>query len=251
MASACQHILSGAGIADDQQRRIEHRQLARLVDNLTHFTADGDNMLEFAVIIDRQVLQLLAHTRGGFQQHHAANRTRRSPLFILGMNRGDLHQEVAPLQHHVMRLRFDALALQPALEVEAANQRTGAVVTHLLFIQGEQRLRCRVRQLNFAFQIDGKYRLRQRHQQRTQGAMFTFGRQVRDGTHVGHAGYAANFCHQLAKLVEADAGKIQINAANGGDFDAAQVDAALDQQIQQFAGQTDSVLAKDFKTHAY
>ena len=95
MTGARQHIFAGARITDNQQRRIEHRQLARLFHHLTHFRTDRDDMLKLAVVVDRQVLQLAAHARRRFQHHHRADR-QRGALFLGGVNRTRLQQEVAP-----------------------------------------------------------------------------------------------------------------------------------------------------------
>ena len=170
MTGARQHIFAGARITDNQQRRIEHRQLARLFHHLTHFRTDRDDMLKLAVVVDRQVLQLAAHARRRFQHHHRADR-QRGALFLGGVNRTRLQQEVAPLDHYVLRLRLYPLALQPAGKVKAAHQRGDAVVADFMLIQTEQALCRRVRQLHFALHIDREHRFRHGGQQRAQRAM--------------------------------------------------------------------------------
>ncbi|MNH44286.1 hypothetical protein D3C79_1064070 [compost metagenome] len=56
MAGVCQQIFTRAGIADNQQRRIEHRQFACLIQYLTHFAAYRDNVVEFTVVINGEIL---------------------------------------------------------------------------------------------------------------------------------------------------------------------------------------------------
>ena len=53
MAGAGQNILAGTGIADDQQRRIEHRQLARLLQHVTHLGAHRHDVVEFGIVVHR------------------------------------------------------------------------------------------------------------------------------------------------------------------------------------------------------
>ncbi len=176
MAGACQHIFTGAGVANNQQRRIVHRQLARLVDHLTHFRRHRHDVLEFGVICDAEVLQLPPHARGGFQGDHRAYRLVVLLIFLRQIDRARFHEEITPLDHHMLRLRVNTFTLQPALEIKAGNQRAGVLITDLLFVEVKQVLRRRIRQFDFTFQVEGEHRLGHRHQQRAQRAMFTFRR---------------------------------------------------------------------------
>ena len=121
----------------------------------------------------------------------------------------------------MLRLRLNAVALQPALEVKAANQVARAVVANFLFVEVEQILRRRVGQLDLAFEIDRKNRLRHGDQQRAQGAVLPLRRHIGDGAHVGHAGRAANLRHQAAELVEFKRREVKVNTAERRDFNAA------------------------------
>ena len=164
-------------------------------------------------------MQLAAHARGGLQHHHRADRGRLL-LFVFQIDGRDVHQEVLAADHHPLGVRRRMLALQPAAEVIAADQRPGGLVADLVFVQAEQRLRRRVGQLDLALHVDREHRFRHRFQQRTQRAMLAFGRHKADGAHVGHAGDAADLRHQRAESIEVQLGEIEVNAADGIDLDA-------------------------------
>ena len=57
-----EQIFTGTGIADDQQRRAEHSQLASLLDDVAHFRAYGEDLAEGAGILNGHRLQLTPHT---------------------------------------------------------------------------------------------------------------------------------------------------------------------------------------------
>lgn len=50
MAGMGQQIFTGAGVADNQQRRAEHRQLARLLHHVAHFRPHREDLTEGAGI---------------------------------------------------------------------------------------------------------------------------------------------------------------------------------------------------------
>ena len=62
MHSVSQQIFPGTGITSNQQRRGQAGELARLVNHMTHFRADGNNLAECTDILAGEVLQLAAHT---------------------------------------------------------------------------------------------------------------------------------------------------------------------------------------------
>lgn len=195
------------------------RWQARLLQHVAHLGAGGDDMVELGIVVDRQVLQLPPHARGRLQHHHRAHR---GVLLILvfQINRRDVHQEVLTADHHPFGVRSGALAFQPAAEVIAADQSAGGLIADLVLAQAEQRLGRRVGQLDLAFHVDREHRFRHRFQQRAQGAVLAFGRHEVDGAHVGNAGDATDLRHQRAESVKIQLGEIEVNAADGIDFDA-------------------------------
>ncbi|MNC46261.1 hypothetical protein D3C75_952710 [compost metagenome] len=56
MAGPGQNIFAGAGIAHNQQWRIQHRQLARLIQHLAHFRTGGNDMIKLGIVVHRQIL---------------------------------------------------------------------------------------------------------------------------------------------------------------------------------------------------
>ncbi len=61
MHSVRQQIFPGTGIAGNQQRCGQACELARLVNHMAHFRADGNNLAEGTDILTGEVLQLTAH----------------------------------------------------------------------------------------------------------------------------------------------------------------------------------------------
>ncbi len=70
VAGVRQQIFSGTGIAGNQQRRGQAGKLARLVNHMTHFRADGNNLAERADILAGEVLQLATHAQRRAQHDH-------------------------------------------------------------------------------------------------------------------------------------------------------------------------------------
>ena len=64
MAGMRQQIFAGARIADNQQRRAEHRQLARLLHHVAHFRPHREDLTEGAGVLAGHGLQLASHAHG-------------------------------------------------------------------------------------------------------------------------------------------------------------------------------------------
>ena len=64
MAGMGQQIFTGAGVADNQQRRAEHRQLARLLHHVAHFRPHREDLAEGAGVLAGHGLQLASHAHG-------------------------------------------------------------------------------------------------------------------------------------------------------------------------------------------
>ncbi|MNB75488.1 hypothetical protein D3C75_221340 [compost metagenome] len=62
-----QQIFARSGVAGDKQRCRQIRQLARLIDHMTHFRTHRHNLTKGAHILARQVLQLTSHSHRGAQ----------------------------------------------------------------------------------------------------------------------------------------------------------------------------------------
>ena len=61
MHRVSQQVFPGAGIPGNQQRRGQACKLARLVNHMAHFRADGNNLAERANVLTGNVLQLATH----------------------------------------------------------------------------------------------------------------------------------------------------------------------------------------------
>ena len=64
MAGVRQQIFTRAGVADNQQRRAEHRQLTRLLHHVAHFRPHREDLAEGAGVLAGHGLQLASHAHG-------------------------------------------------------------------------------------------------------------------------------------------------------------------------------------------
>lgn len=80
MHSVRQQVLSGTGIAGNQQWRGQTREFARLIHHMPHFRADGNNLAECPHILTGDILQLTAHAHGGTQHDHGTGQNARVGL---------------------------------------------------------------------------------------------------------------------------------------------------------------------------
>ena len=138
MTGAGQQIFAGAGITDNQQRRIEHGQFSCLIQYLTHFGTDGNNMVKLTLVINGQILQLAAHSGGRFQHHHDTHDLT-ALIFVIQLDRGQIHQEILAVDHHPFGMGLVALLFQPAGKVIATNQTGGGGVADFALAQLKQR----------------------------------------------------------------------------------------------------------------
>ena len=137
------------------------------------------------------------------------------------MNRGNLHQEVLPINHHMLVVRDLRVALQPTLEVEAVDQLRGSVIAHTLLILCKKLTARGVRHLYFTFHIQREDGFRQRFEQCAQRQMLAFRRHPRHRTDIGHAGNAADLRHQAAEVGELQFSKIKVNSPDGVNLNTA------------------------------
>ena len=147
-----QQILSGPGIAGNQQRRGQAGKLAGLIDHMTHFRADGNDLAERSHILAGEILQLTAHPHGRAQHDNGPGQNA-SVVLSFQVHRCNLHQEILPVDHHMLAMRILRVAVQPALEIKPRDQLRGMVMSELVLALGEQLAARMVYPLNFAFQI--------------------------------------------------------------------------------------------------
>ncbi len=212
VTGAGQQLLAGAGLADDQQRRVLHRQFARLRQHLFHLGTLGLQMLEAPHFHRMKRAEMQADPTGRFEHHHGTGQR----LLAAGFcheQRHQIRQILFAIETELAGLRLDLARLQPAGEGETLDQRTERHAAHLLHWQaegGEGRL---VGLGHLTLAVEGEDQIRQRLEQRLDLVMLSLGRHVRDGLDVVDAGNAADLRHQVLKITELQLGKVEIDDA--------------------------------------
>ncbi|CCJ88813.1 hypothetical protein BN132_741 [Cronobacter turicensis 564] len=136
MTGVGQQIFTGTGISGDKQRRIQHRQFARLIHHLLHARADRDDMTEGVQIETGQVLKLAAHAHRGAQHRDRAGQDAGAALFFQ-MHRRNFQHKILAVNHYVLGVRLHWAALQPALEIKTTDKACGVMVAQARFILAE------------------------------------------------------------------------------------------------------------------
>ncbi len=212
VTGAGQQLLAGTGLADDEQRRILHRQFARLRQHLFHLGALALQMLEPLRLHRVERAEVQTNPAGRFEHHHGP----RQRLLTAGFchkERQQIRQILFAVEAEFAGLRPDVARFQPAAEGEALDQRAERHTAHLLHRQaegGEGRL---VGLGHLALGIEREDQIRQRLEQRLNLVVLPLGGHVGDGLDVIDAGNAADLRHQMLKIAELQLGKVEIDDA--------------------------------------
>ncbi len=212
VAGAGQQLLAGAGLADDQQRRILHRQLARLGQHLFHLLALGLQVLKAPHFHRVERAEVHADPAGGLEHHHGAGQG----LLAAGFcheQRHQIRQILLAADAELAGLRADLARLQPAAEGEALDQGAERRAAHLLHRQGQGGEGGLVGLGHLALGIEGEDQIRQRLEQRLNLVVLPLGGHVGDGLDVIDAGNTADLRHQVLEITKLQLGKVEIDDA--------------------------------------
>ena len=212
MAGAGQQLLAGAGFADDEQRRILHRQLARLGQHLFHLLALGLQVFKAPHFHRVKRAEVHADPAGGFEHHHGAGQGL-SALLLGHEQRHQIRQILFAIDTELAGLRPDLARFQPAAEGEALDQGAERRAAHLLHRQGQGGEGGLVGLGHLALGIEGEDQIRQRLEQRLDLVVFALGGHVGDGLDVIDPGNAADLRHQVLEITKLQLGKVEIDDA--------------------------------------
>jgi hypothetical protein len=98
VAGTGQELLAGAGLALDQQRRVQRRHAPRLLDHRGHHLRALEDAVEAAQLLLAHVVDALADPVGAVQGQHRAGQ--RLAVVVLVLQRGDIGEEHVALDLH-------------------------------------------------------------------------------------------------------------------------------------------------------
>src|SRR3990167_315818 len=249
VAGAGQQLLTGAGFALDQQRRIQGCHTPRLAYHGGHHLGALEYRIETAQFLLAHVVDALAHPIRPVQGQHRAGQG--VALVMLGLQRRDIGEK------HIT-LDLDTQAVDPRLvgahqlgQVEVLGVARQRNARHFIHPHPEQLRGAAVGGDYAAAHIDRQHRKIQGTKQGIELQMATLAGHQAHAFDAEHPGNRLELGPQGLELQVDQVRAVQVDgiALLATDFAAGDVDAVFDQQVEDVAQDANSVLAVDFDTH--
>ncbi|MNQ86224.1 hypothetical protein D3C85_1014120 [compost metagenome] len=249
MAGAGEQFLAGAGFALDQQGRIQGRHAPRLAHHGGHHPRALEDAVEATQLVFAHVVDAFADAVGTVQGKHGTGQG--FAFVVLGLQRRDIGEEGVALD-------LDAQAIDPRLvgahqlrQVEVFHIARQRNARHLVHPHPEQLRGGTVGGDYGTAHVDGQHRKVQRAQQGVQLQVAALAGHQADALDAEYAGDGFELGPQGLQLQVDQVRAEQVDgvALVAADFAAIDVDAVVDEQVEDVAEDSHAVLAMDFDTH--
>ncbi|MCY1294416.1 hypothetical protein D9M70_437080 [compost metagenome] len=249
MAGAGEQLLASAGFALDQQRRVQGRHAPCLAHHGGHHPRALEDAVEATQLVLAHVVDALADAVGAVQGEHGAGQG--FAFVMLGLQWRDIGEEGVALD-------LDAQAVDPRLvrahqfgQVEILHVARQRDARHLVHAHPEQLRGGTVGGDDGAAHVDGQHREVQRAQQRVQLQVAALAGHQADALDAEHPGDGFELRPQGLQLQVDQVRAEQVDgvALVAADFTAIDVDAVIDEQVEDVTQDSHAVLAMYFDTH--
>lgn len=249
MTGARQQLLASAGLAFDQQRRIEWRHAPRLAHHRGHHFRALEDAVEAAQLLLAHLIDAFADPIGAMQGQHRAGQ--RLAVVVFGLQRGDVGEEHVALDLHPQAVDPRLVGAHQLGQVEVLGVARQAHARHLVDAHAEQLGGGAVGGDDGAAHVDRQHGKLQRTEQRIELQRMPLTGHQADLAQLEHAGQRLDLRSQRLQLQVHQVGAVQVDgvALLAADLAAGDIDAVVDQQVEHVAQDADAVLAKDLDTH--
>ncbi len=166
MTGTRQKLLAGAGLALDQQRRIQRRHAPRLTHHRGHHFRALEDAVEAAQLLLAHLIDTFANPIRPMQGQHRASQ--RLAVVVFGLQRGDVGEEHVALDLHPQTVDPRLVGAHQLGQVEVLGVARQTHARHLVDAHAEQLRGSTVGGDDGAAHVDGQDREFQRAEQRVE-----------------------------------------------------------------------------------
>ncbi|MCY1360045.1 hypothetical protein D9M69_466530 [compost metagenome] len=249
MAGAGQQFLAGTGLALDQQRRIQGRHAAGLAHHGGHHPGALEDTVEATQLVLAHVVDALTHAVGAVQREHGAGQGFAFVMFRL--QRRDVGEEGIVLDLDPQAVDARLVGPHQLRQVEVLDIAGQGDAWHFVHPYAEQLGGGTVGGDDGAAHVDGQHREIKRTEQRVQLQVAALaGHQA----HTLDAEHPRNGFQLRPQGLQLQVDHVRAEQINGvalvtPHFATIDVDAVIDEQVEDVAQDSHAVLAMDFDTH--
>ena len=249
MTGARQQLLAGAGLAFDQQRRIQRCRAPRLAHHCGHHFRALEDAVEAAQLLFAYLVDAFTHPVGAMQGQHRAGQ--RLAVVVFGLQRGDVGEEHVALDLHPQAVDPRLVGAHQFGQVEVLGVARQAHARHLVDAHAEQLRSGTIGGDDSAAHVDGQHREFQRTEQCIELQGMPLAGHQADLAQFEYAGQRLDLRPQGLQLQVHQVRAVQIDgvALLATDLAAGDVDAVVDQEVEHVAQDADAVLAENLDTH--
>ena len=249
VAGARQQFLAGAGLALDQQRRIQRRHAPRLAHHRGHHPGTLEDAVEAAQFLLAHMVDAFADAVGAVQGEYRAGQG--IALVMFGLQRSDVGEEHIALDLDPQAVDSRLVGAHQFRQVEILGVTRQRNPRHLVHAHAEQLRGGAIGRHYRTAHVDRQHREFQGAEQGVQLQMPAFAGHQADALDPEHPGDRLQLGPQGLELQvdQVRAEHVDGVALFAADLATGDVDAVVDQQVEDVAQNTDPVLTVNLDTH--
>lgn len=246
---ARQQLLAGAGLALDQQRRVQRRHAPRLADHRGHYPRTLEDTVEATQLLLAHMVDALADAIRAMQGQHRSSQ--RLALVVLGLQRRDVGEEHVALHLHPQPVDPRLVGAHQFGQVEVLHIARQRNPRHLVDAHAEQLRGGTVGGDDLPAHVHREHREVQGGEQRVEFQVPALAGHQADALDAEDPRHRLQLGPQRLQLEVDHVRTEQVDgvALVAADFAAIDVDAVVDQQVEDVAEDAYTVLAVHFDTH--